>query len=51
MKLARNWVEELTNEYEIGNSSQFCDDAPDWDLASDQDLQIFIEKVQLDALK
>lgn len=37
--LARKCSYELTKEWNIGNSSLFCDDAPEWDAATNDDIK------------
>ena len=44
-------AEALTSKYEIGNSSRFCDDAPDWDAAYEHDItKIIADTTQCDTL-
>ena len=50
-ELAKEAVEALKDEWEIGTSSRFCDDPPDWDSASDEDIAAklipFLERAKL----
>jgi hypothetical protein len=41
---AMKCAEALQSEWKIGNSSRFCDDAPDWDTASTADIARIIDR-------
>jgi hypothetical protein len=40
---AMKCAEALQSEWKIGNSSRFCDDAPDWDSASTEEIARIID--------
>jgi hypothetical protein len=41
---AMKCAEALQSEWKIGNSSRFCDDAPDWDSAGTEEIARIIDR-------
>lgn len=37
-QLAKEAASALTDKWEIGTASRFCDDPPEWDSVSDEDI-------------